>query len=79
MAVFVSKYDHCLYDILSQQLEGELAVEIPFILSNHKTLEHIANRFDIPFYHLAVNELSKIEVTQIQLELLQNTNSILLF
>lgn len=71
MAVFVSKYDHCLYDILSQQLAGELAVEIPFILSNHKTLEHIANRFDIPFYHLAVNELSKKEVTQIQLELLQ--------
>ena len=33
MAVFVSKYDHCLYDILSQQRSGKLACKIPFILS----------------------------------------------
>ena len=35
MAVFVSKYDHCLYDILAKQQSGELTSEIPFILSNH--------------------------------------------
>lgn len=71
MAVFVSKYDHCLYDILSQQLSGELSVEIPFILSNHQTLEHIANRFNIPFYHIPITQKTKVNSEQMQLKLLQ--------
>lgn len=71
MAVFVSKYDHCLYDILSQQLSGELSVEIPFILSNHQTLEHIANRFNIPFYHIPITQKTKVNAEQMQLKLLQ--------
>ena len=71
MAVFVSKYDHCLYDILSQQLSGELSVEIPFILSNHQTLEHIANRFNIPFYHIPIMQKNKVNSEQMQLKLLQ--------
>tara|TARA_B100001094_G_C17837053_1_gene626049 strand:- start:43 stop:492 length:450 start_codon:yes stop_codon:yes gene_type:complete len=49
MAVFVSKYDHCLYDLLGRYKSGELAVEIPFILSNHQDLASIAKAFDIPF------------------------------
>ena len=48
MAIFVSKYNHCLYDLLSRYHSGELNVEIPFILSNHKDLEHIAHQFDNP-------------------------------
>ena len=35
MAIFVSKYNHCLYDLLSRYKSGELTLEIPFILSNH--------------------------------------------
>jgi len=38
MGVFVSKYDHCLYDILSQQRSGKLVCDIPFIISNHNNL-----------------------------------------
>jgi formyltetrahydrofolate deformylase len=34
MALFVSKYDHCLYDILGR-FSGELPLEIPLIISNH--------------------------------------------
>ena len=49
MALFVSKYDHCLYDILARHQSKELAVDIPFILSNHNDLKSIADRFDIPF------------------------------
>jgi formyltetrahydrofolate deformylase len=49
LGVFVSKYDHCLYDILTQQRSGKLKCEIPFILSNHVDLEYIATQFDIPF------------------------------
>jgi len=42
LAVFVSKYDHCLYDILSQQRSGKLTCTIPFICSNHPDLQFIA-------------------------------------
>lgn len=71
MAVFVSKYDHCLYDILAKQKSGELAAEIPFILSNHPDLEIIAKRFEIPFYQIPVNKDNKPEAEAKQLELLK--------
>jgi formyltetrahydrofolate deformylase len=71
MAVFVSKYDHCLYDILAKQQSGELAAEIPFILSNHLDLEIIANRFQIPFYHVPVSKETKANAENIQLDLLK--------
>jgi len=71
MAVFVSKYDHCLYDILGRYKAGELGVEIPFILSNHKDLEPIAKAFEIPFYHVPVTKDTKVEAEAKQLELLQ--------
>ena len=61
MAVFVSKYDHCLYDILAKQQSGELSAEIPFILSNHPNLEIIAKRFDIPFYNIPINKENKLK------------------
>ena len=71
MAVFVSKYDHCLYDILAKQQSGELAAEIPFILSNHADLKIIAKRFEIPFYHIPVNKENKAEAEAQQLTLLK--------
>ncbi|MGA1030374.1 MAG: formyltetrahydrofolate deformylase [Flavobacteriaceae bacterium] len=71
LAVFVSKYEHCLYDILAQQQAGKLHCEIPFIISNHKDLEHIANRFDLPFYHIEVTKENKPQAEAQQLELLQ--------
>ena len=61
VAVFVSKYDHCLYDILTQQRSGKLACTIPFILSNHKDLESVAKQFQIPFYHVPVTKEMKAE------------------
>jgi formyltetrahydrofolate deformylase len=49
MAIFVSKYDHCLYDLLLRQRAGELACEIPVIVSNHPDLKPVADQFGIPF------------------------------
>ena len=71
MAVFVSKYDHCLYDILAKQQSGELAAEIPFILSNHSDLEIIANRFEIPFYLVPISKETKAHAENMQLDLLK--------
>ncbi|MGJ8550882.1 formyltetrahydrofolate deformylase [Winogradskyella wichelsiae] len=74
MALFVSKYDHCLYDILGRYNSGELFLEIPFILSNHLDLKPIADSFNIPFYHVPVTKATKHEAEQKQLELLAKHN-----
>lgn len=71
MAVFVSKYNHCLYDLLSRYNSGELSVEIPFILSNHKDLEYVAEQFNIPYFHIPVTKENKAEAEDKQLDLLK--------
>ncbi|MBC8768021.1 formyltetrahydrofolate deformylase [Arenibacter sp. BSSL-BM3] len=71
MALFVSKYNHCLYDLLSRYNSGELEVEIPFILSNHSDLEYVAKQFDIPFFHIPVTKNTKSEAENRQLALLK--------
>lgn len=72
MALFVSKYDHCLYDILGRYNSGELKVEIPFIISNHNDLKPIAESFKIQFYHIPVTKDTKAEAEKKQLELLES-------
>ncbi|MBT8180534.1 MAG: formyltetrahydrofolate deformylase [Eudoraea sp.] len=74
MAIFVSKYNHCLYDLLSRYKSGELALEIPFILSNHDEAGHIAEQFEIPYYFIAVSKETKEEAEKQQLELLKSHN-----
>ncbi len=71
LAVFVSKYDHCLYDILSQQRSGKLACTIPFICSNHPDLHFIAEQFNIPFFHIPVSKENKAAAEQKQLDILK--------
>ena len=60
MAIFVSKYNHCLYDLLSRFRSGELEVEIPFIISNHDDLRPIAEQFEIPYHCIRVNKENNI-------------------
>lgn len=54
LGILVSKYDHCLYDILLKQQYGELDVEIPIIISNHPDLEKVAQVFGINYMHLPI-------------------------
>lgn len=70
MALFVSKYNHCLYDLLSRFNSGELAVDIPFILSNHSDLEYVAKQFDIPFFHIPISKENRSTAESQQLALL---------
>lgn len=74
MALFISKYDHCLYDLLGRYNSGELNLEIPFIISNHLDLKPIADNFKIPFYHIPVTKDTKEEAENKQLQLLQEHN-----
>lgn len=71
MALFVSKYNHCLYDILGRYSAGELNVEIPLIISNHMDLKPIADQFNIPFFHVPFTKDNKVEGEKKQIELLK--------
>ena len=71
MGLFVSKYDHCLYDLLGRYNSGELNLEIPFIISNHLDLKPIADNFKIPYYFIPVTKETKAEAEQKQLDLLE--------
>lgn len=74
MAMFVSKYDHCLYDILGRYSTGELPLEIPLILSNHIDLKPIADKFEIPFRHVPFSKEIKEEGEAAQIAILQEFN-----
>ena len=69
-AIFVSKYDHCLYDLLLRRQSGELATDIPLIISNHPDLEAVARQFDIPFHHIPITKDTKAKQEARTLELL---------
>jgi formyltetrahydrofolate deformylase len=69
--VFVSRYGHCLHDMLSRWESGEWAAEIPLIVSNHLDLAPAAERHRIRFEHVPVSRETKAAAEQRQLELLQ--------
>ncbi|MFL9832146.1 formyltetrahydrofolate deformylase [Flavobacterium sp. ST-87] len=74
MALFISKYDHCLYDILGRYSAGELPLEIPLIISNHEDLKGVAERFGIPFHHVPFHKNIKEEGEKQQIALLKEYN-----
>ena len=70
MAIFVSKMSHCLFDMLARYTAGEWNVEIPLIISNHPDLQHVAERFGIPFYLFPITKETKEEQERREMELL---------
>ncbi|MBI4854242.1 MAG: formyltetrahydrofolate deformylase [Acidobacteria bacterium] len=61
MAILVSRYDHCLMDLLWRWQSGELSVEIPFVISNHPDLKERVESFAIPYYHFSITAETKKE------------------
>ena len=70
MAIFVSKLSHCLFDMLARYTAGEWNVEIPLIISNHPDLQHVAERFGIPFHLFPITKETKEEQEKKEMELL---------
>lgn len=70
MAILVSKYDHCLLDLLWRWDAGELDARIPLVVSNHPDLRSRADLYDIPFHHLPVTKGIKAEQEAAILDLL---------
>jgi formyltetrahydrofolate deformylase len=70
MAILVSKYDHCLVDLLYRWHTGELACEIPLIISNHPEAKRHADFYGLPFHLIEVTPENKKESERQQRELL---------
>jgi formyltetrahydrofolate deformylase len=70
MAILVSRYDHCLVDLLWRWDAGELQAQVPLVVSNHPNLEARAASYGIPFYHLPVTKETKGEQESKVLDLL---------
>jgi len=70
MAIFVSKMSHCLFDLLARYTAGEWNVEVSLIISNHPDLQHVAERFGIPFYLFPITKENKQEQERREMEVL---------
>lgn len=71
IALFVTKENHCIYDLLSRYESGELAMDIPLIVSNRTDLQGVAERFGIPFHHFPITKENKQEQEAAEIELLR--------
>ena len=71
LAIWVTKQNHCLLDLLWRQKAQELPAQIPLIISNHPNLKYIAEQFDIDFHHIPITKETKSEQEAKQLELLK--------
>jgi formyltetrahydrofolate deformylase len=74
VAIFVSREDHCLHDLLLLRRDGQLHCELALIVSNHPDLGEIANRFGIPFHHVPVPCSGDVDAEATQLALLQSND-----
>ncbi len=70
-AIFVSKYDHCLVDLLWRHRAGELDCEIPVVISNHSVLRSVAESFGVQFRVFPISNENKREQEQAEIELLR--------
>jgi formyltetrahydrofolate deformylase len=70
LAVFVSKYDHCLQVVLWRHKIGEFRADITAVISNHPDLENLAEHYSVPFYHFPITKENKAEQEQKEIELL---------
>ncbi|AFZ34294.1 formyltetrahydrofolate deformylase [Stanieria cyanosphaera PCC 7437] len=71
IAIWVTKQDHCLLDLLWRHQAQELPAQIALIISNHAHLESIAQQFKLDFYQFPITKDNKLEQEAKELELLQ--------
>jgi formyltetrahydrofolate deformylase len=72
IAIWVSRQDHCLYDLIWRQRAGEFAAQIPLVISNHPQMEAIAQQFKIDYHHIPITSETKAEQEAKQLTLLRD-------
>jgi formyltetrahydrofolate deformylase len=70
--IMVSKFGHCLNDLLFRWSTGSLQIEIPAIVSNHRDFEKLADTYGIPFHHIAVTPGTKADAEAQVLQLVED-------
>jgi formyltetrahydrofolate deformylase len=73
--ILVSRFGHCLNDLLYRHRIGALPIEIPAIVSNHRDFYQLAASHDIPFHHLPVTADTKLRQEKKLLELVQEESA----
>lgn len=73
--IMVSNLDHCLEDLLYRHRTGELKMDVTAVVSNHVTMQAIAARYDLPFFHLPVTPASKADQERRLMELVDSTRT----
>jgi formyltetrahydrofolate deformylase len=71
IAIFVSKLEHCLYDLLLRQRAGEFQAEIPLVISNHPDLRSVVEGFGVQYHYYPITEETKPAHEAKQIELLE--------
>lgn len=74
LALFVSKYDHCLQEILWRHKLGEYNADISVIVSNHPDLQQLAESYSIPFHVFPITKENKHEQEKLEFQLLDEYN-----
>jgi formyltetrahydrofolate deformylase len=74
VAIMVSQYDHCLADLLHRHKSGELACEIPLVISNHRDTEALVKFYGIDFHYLPMTKETKADVEVAQFKLFAQYN-----
>ena len=72
VALFVTKDNHCFYDLLSRHESGELRMDIPLIVSNREDLKPVAQRFGIPFRHVPITRENKESQERMEISMLRD-------
>ncbi len=72
MAIFVTHESHCLHDLITRSESDSWNVQIPLIISNHETLQPVAERHDIDYHHIPISSENKRECEKKQLDLLHD-------
>jgi len=71
VAIMVSKHGHCLNDLLFRYGSGDLPIEIPAIVSNHRDFYQLAASYDIPFHHIPVTAATEAEAEARLIDILE--------
>ncbi|MBD1832720.1 formyltetrahydrofolate deformylase [Cyanobacteria bacterium FACHB-472] len=74
IAIWVSRQDHCLFDLIWRHRAKEFSAEIPLIISNHPDLKDVAAQFGIDYHHIPITKETKSEQEAKQLKLLKQYN-----
>ncbi|MCV6588651.1 MAG: formyltetrahydrofolate deformylase [Marinobacterium sp.] len=75
VVIMVSKFDHCLQDLLYRYSAGQLNIEIPAIISNHPDLKELADWHNIPYYHFPITAETKPEQEARVMTVVENTQA----